>query len=91
MKWWNATKTKKYKDDLLPKMNRPASVGAFEAGHIGETNESISFSRVLEFGLRKKFCKSLIKQLSVTAAKCSYQIFINRYNAHWTPGFAAKP
>jgi molecular chaperone GrpE (heat shock protein) len=90
MKWWNATKTKKYKDELLPKMNRPASVRAFEVGHIGETNESISIF-LASLGLRKKFCKSLIKQLSVIAAECSYQIFINRDNAHWTPGFAAKP
>ena len=34
MKWWNEEKERKYKDHLVPKMNRPASVRAFEVGHL---------------------------------------------------------
>ncbi len=81
MKWWNEKKTKKYTDELLPKMNRPASVRAFEVGHIGETNESITIF-LASLGLKKKLCKSLIAQLSVIAAECAYHIFRHRANAH---------
>jgi hypothetical protein len=33
---WNARKEKKYKEQLVPKINRPASVLAFEVGQLGE-------------------------------------------------------
>ena len=88
MKEWNITKETKYKDHLVTKMNRPASVRAFEVGHLGETNESLNIF-LASLGLRKKFCKTLTSQLSVIAVECSSRIFQNRDNAHWTPGFAA--
>ena len=88
MKEWNVKKENKYKNNLVPKMNRPASVRAFEVGHLGETNESLNIF-LTSLGL-KKFCKDLKTKLSVIAVECSNRIFQNRDNAHWTPGFAAK-
>jgi hypothetical protein len=35
-------KEKKYKEQLVPKMNRPASVLAFEVGQLGETKKSLN-------------------------------------------------
>jgi hypothetical protein len=86
---WNARKEKKYKEQLVPKMNRPASVLAFEVGQLGETNKSLNIF-LASLGLRKRFCKTLITQVSVIALECSSQIFKNRDNAHWTPGNAAQ-
>jgi hypothetical protein len=86
---WNARKEKKYKEQLVPKMNRPASVLAFEVGQLGETNKSLHIF-LASLGLRKSFCKTLIKQVSVIALECSSKIFKNRDNAHWTPGNAAQ-
>jgi hypothetical protein len=89
MREWNLKKEKKYKDHLIPKMNRPASVRAFEIGHLGETNESLQIF-FTSLGLKKKFCKTLTTKLSVLAVECSRRIFENRDNAQWTPGFAAS-
>jgi hypothetical protein len=90
MKNWNVEKEKKYKDHLIPKMNRPASVLAFEIGSLGETTKTFN-NFLTSLGLRKKFCKTLTNEVSIIAVECSRRIFDNRDNAHWSPGFAAKP
>ncbi len=90
MKMWHIRKETKYNDQLVSKMKCPASVRAFEVGHLGETTESLKIF-LMSLGLRKKFSTNLTTKLSVLAVECSKQIFQNRDNAHWTPGFAAKP
>jgi hypothetical protein len=57
-------KEKKYKEQLVPKMNRPASVLAFEVGQLKETNKSLNIF-LASLGLRKRFCKTLITQVSL--------------------------
>jgi hypothetical protein len=73
---WNARKEKKYKEQLVPKMNRPASVLAFEVGQLGETNKSLHIF-LASLGLRKSFCKTLIKQVSVIALECSKDVSLS--------------
>ena len=89
MKTWNATKEKKYTEQLISKMNRPAYIRAFEVGQLGETNSSLQ-SLFTCLDLRKSFCKKLTTALSTVAVECSRRIFQNRDNAHWTPGFDSK-
>jgi hypothetical protein len=74
MKEWNIKNETKYKNHLDPKVNRPASVRAFEVGHLGEKDESLNIFPV-RFGLRKNFCKTLTAQLSVNAVECSNRSF----------------
>jgi hypothetical protein len=54
MKTWNKSKTKKYTDDLLPKMKEKATVLCFKVGQLGESNTSLT-SFLTSLGLRKKF------------------------------------
>jgi len=65
----NQKKEKKYTDHLVPNLNRPASVLAFEVGDLGETTNSL-YAFLISLGLRKKFCVKLKKEVSAIAAEC---------------------
>jgi hypothetical protein len=56
---WNARKEKKYKEQLVPKLNRPASVLAFEVGQLGETNKSLNIDRYYSMGQAQGNVKAL--------------------------------